>query len=69
MSGAQQVFSQQGWDSSIPVAIMAYESKAFLKTPQEIQLAEQHFQNTANIPKVIGNIDGTIIPEANPWGE
>lgn len=32
------------------------------KTPEEIQLANQRFYDIDNIPRVIGTIDGTLIP-------
>ncbi|XP_051975359.1 putative nuclease HARBI1 [Xyrauchen texanus] len=38
----------------------------FPKTPEEIQLANQQFYDIDNIPRVIGIIDGTLIPVLSP---
>ncbi|KTG36920.1 hypothetical protein cypCar_00038439 [Cyprinus carpio] len=38
----------------------------FPQTPEEIQLANQKFYSFDNIPRVIGNIDGTLIPLLSP---
>ncbi|XP_059389526.1 putative nuclease HARBI1 [Carassius carassius] len=40
----------------------------FPKTPEEIQLANQQFYDLDNIPRVIGIIDGTLIPVLSPKG-
>uniref|UniRef100_A0A672MY36 Pecanex-like protein n=1 Tax=Sinocyclocheilus grahami TaxID=75366 RepID=A0A672MY36_SINGR len=39
------------------------------KTPEEIQLANQQFYSIDNIPRVIGIIDGTLIPVSSPVNE
>uniref|UniRef100_A0A671QP25 Putative nuclease HARBI1 n=1 Tax=Sinocyclocheilus anshuiensis TaxID=1608454 RepID=A0A671QP25_9TELE len=38
----------------------------FPKTPEEIQLANQQFYSIDNISRVIGLIDGTLIPVSSP---
>ncbi|XP_053344401.1 putative nuclease HARBI1 [Clarias gariepinus] len=42
------------------------DSLIFPQTPEEIRQANQHLHSIASIPRVIGIVDGTLIPVASP---